>query len=773
MSTRPRFAPVTAVIVHCSLYSLFIALAVAYSLASPLYESTDELRHFRYVRHLIVYRSLPVQRPDVPRAQSHHPPLYYTLGALVSGWVPIAQEVYYEPTVNPYWAYRYWEVSDDNKNQYLHGDEVEQFGKLPYLYGVALAVYAVRWMTVLIGAGVVWLTYRIGREILPDQPALAVGGAALVAFNPQFVYLSGAINNDIPAALCGAAVLLVCVRLARDGPSVRTDVTLGILYGLALLTKFHLLALLPLIGLAYLVAAWPTRVPPHTLPHSHTPNWRTSLMQTVRGILIILGLAALISGWWFWRNQALYGDPTGMSKVNELWAGRPAAGNWGVILQSLPYLWSSLWGRFGYGQVPLPQPIYQVMLVFCVLALAGYLLPRRGSLPLGAMLLLGATSLIFVAVVSYYILIQPAGAMGRFLFPGLPAFALLLCLGLSRFFPRRLTWVASLVVTVGMAALAVYALAGVLAPAFARPRPLTEAEIEAVPNPTNVEFGDAGPPPWRGVARLLGYRVMPTVVEPGDTVNVTLYWQTLTRPDHNYTVFVHLLSEVGTMVAQRDTYPGLGRYPTTAWERGVAFADTYRVHIPETAYTPDVGYIQVGMYLPDGPRLTTPDGRDALRLATVEIRPRSSPLEGELRGVNPLGVNFGDQVVLAGYTLDRRVVQPGETIRLTLYWQALAPMETNYSVLAHVLGTENQVWASDDGWPADGSAPTGLWKPDQVIEDVRNLTVGLTTPPNFYDIEVGLYASGGDRLPVVAEDGHWLDSRVLLSKIRVVSKPTD
>jgi hypothetical protein len=53
---------------------------------------------------------------------------------------------------------------------------------------------------------------------------------------------------------------------------------------------------------------------------------------------------------------------------------------------------------------------------------------------------------------------------------------------------------------------------------------------------------------------------------------------------------------------------------------------------------------------------------------------------------------------------------------------------------------------------------------------VRNLTVGLTTPPNFYDIEVGLYASGGDRLPVVAEDGHWLDSRVLLSRIRVVDE---
>jgi len=780
VSTRTRLAPVAAVIVHCSLYSLFIALAIAYSLASPLYESTDELRHFRYVRHLVVHRSLPVQRPDAPRAQSHHPPLYYTLGALVSEWVPVAQEVYYEPPINPYWAYRYWEVSDDNKNQYLHGDdELFQEGSF---HGVALAVYVVRWMTVLIGAGVVWLTYRIGHEVFPDQPALAVGGAALVAFNPQFVYLSGAVNNDILAALCSAAVLLVCVRLVRDGPSVRTDLTIGVLYGAGILTKSHLLALLGLIELAYVLAVWPARARTPTLPHSHTPNWRAFL----RGNLVVMGLALLISGWWFWRNQVLYGEPTGFRRVTELWGVRDPLESWGTLVVELPYAWSSLWGRFGYGQVPLPDGVYRGLAFVAAAGVMGLILlvcrlarhHIRSAIPNSQLLLLLTDVLLFVAVLFAYILVSPAGAMGRFLFPCLPAFALLLLVGLSQFFPRCLTWAASLVVTVGMAALAVYALVGVLAPAFARPHPLTESEIEVVPNPTSVEFCDAGIPPCggdkRGIARLLGYQVTPTVVEPGGTVDVTLYWQTLARTDKNYAVFVHLLSEVGTMVAQRDTYPGLGRYPTTAWESGVAFADTYRVRVSETAYAPDVGYIQVGIYLPDGPRLTTPDGRDALRLATVEIRPRPtpllSPLEGGGRGVNPLNVNFGDQAALAGYTLDRRVVRPGETIRLTLYWRALAPTETNYRVFAHILGVENQVWANSDGQPAGGAAPTNQWQPGQVVKDMRDLTVGLTTPPDFYDIEVGLYAPGGDRLPVIAEDGHWLDSRVLLSKIRVVDE---
>jgi len=734
----------------------YLVLAVSYSLASPPYEPTDELRHFRYVRHIIAYHSLPVQQADAPRAQSHHPPLYYTLGAMVSWWVPVEQEVYYEPPANRYWGYQYWEVGDDNKNQYLHRDD-ERF---PF-HGVTLAIYVVRCLTILIGGGVVWLTYRLGREILPDRAALAVSASATVAFNPQFLYLSGAINNDIAAALWGAAVLLVCTRLIRQGPRLYIDVTMGIIYGLALLTKFHLLALLVPIGLAYLMAARHPRPHPSTQPFSHAFDWRTF----VRGMLITLGLAALISGWWFWRNYALYGDPTGMRKVNELWAGRPAWENLWTIRQSLPYLWSSLWGRFGYGQVPMPQVIYQGALGFCLAALAGYLIPRRGSLPHGTFLL-AFTPFTFTTIVCYYILIQPAGAMGRFLFPALPAFAVLLSAGLNRFLPPsmnsghrcRLARMMGLAVSSGMATLAVYALTVVLAPAFARPHPLTQLEIEAAPNPTSIDFAPSAGSE-QSVARLLGYKVAPDIVEPGDTVDVTIYWQALARSDQDYAVFVHLLSEVGTMVAQRDTYPGLGRYPTTVWEPGTAFADTYRVQIPETAYAPDGGYIQVGMYLPDGPRLTTSDGCDALRLVTVEIQPRP----GELP--NPLNANFDDQATLVGYEMDRRVAHPGNTIRLTLFWRAQAPIDRDYRLFAHVLGVENRVWANADSPP---TPPTSQWQPGEIVEDVRDLTIGLTAPPDFYDIEVGIYPPGGSRLPVVAEDGHWFDNRVLLSKIRVV-----
>jgi hypothetical protein len=191
------------------------------------------------------------------------------------------------------------------------------------------------------------------------------------------------------------------------------------------------------------------------------------------------------------------------------------------------------------------------------------------------------------------------------------------------------------------------------------------------------------------------------------------------------------------------------------------------VDIPETAYSPDVGYIQVGMYDPEGPRLTTSEGQGALRLADVQVQPRP----GEVP--NPVKVIFGGKVILAGYELDRRVVRPGETIHLTLYWRARKEMKKDYRVFAHVLGVGDQVWAQDDGHPKGGNPPTSEWVRRELIVEVRELTVGLTTPPGFYDIEVGWYDAHAQRLMVRGENDQWLDNRALLSKILVQDGQSD
>ena len=81
--------------------ALFIALSLGIVFINPLFESTDELRHYRFVRILVTEQRLPVQGEEPLRAQSHHPPLYYATSALLSAWVPSNHTGLFDIPLNP------------------------------------------------------------------------------------------------------------------------------------------------------------------------------------------------------------------------------------------------------------------------------------------------------------------------------------------------------------------------------------------------------------------------------------------------------------------------------------------------------------------------------------------------------------------------------------------------------------------------------------------------------------------------------------------------
>ena len=236
--------------------------------------------------------------------------------------------------------------------------------------------------------------------------------------------MSGAINNDVMAALAGAAVTLASVRLLRDEQGLRSrwGIILGVLFGLALLSKSNLAAMIVSIEFALTWVAWRKK------------QWRHWLYAN----LLLVSFTMLVSGWWFLRNQMLYGEPTGFQRLTELWGVRDPSQSLGVAIFELPYLWTSLWGRFGYGQVPLPQLIYDILWWLAVFAAAGLLIPiflrqKNEIREYGVYLVLLLLNVaLFFAVIFNYLLVSPAGPMGRFFFPALPSLALLLFYGLSR-----------------------------------------------------------------------------------------------------------------------------------------------------------------------------------------------------------------------------------------------------------------------------------------------------------------------------------------------------
>ena len=336
---------------------LYLVLGAAYSVVNPIFESPDESLNYANIRFMVDERRLPVLAPDEP-TKAHHPPLYYALGALLTWWVPDENFTAIAERVNPFWIYEVGEPGVDNKNLYLHDPALEGF---PYR-DVALGVHVVRWFSLALGAGTLLCVYGISRELFSRQPALVVSSVALVAFNPMFLYISTSVHDDALANLVAASMLYVTARLLVRGPTMHRAVWLGLLAGLALLTKLTCLLILPTVGLALL---WS----PQT--GGERDRWRNA--ARIGGTIACLAL--VIGGWWFVRNQILYGEPTSMERQIEAWGGtRDDAPSLLAAARELGFLYDSFWGAFGYGQIPMPTWAYGFPRLLGLLAVGGLLL---------------------------------------------------------------------------------------------------------------------------------------------------------------------------------------------------------------------------------------------------------------------------------------------------------------------------------------------------------------------------------------------------------------
>lgn len=127
------------------------------------------------------------------------------------------------------------------------------------------------------------------------------------------------------------------------------------------------------------------------------------------------------------------------------------------------------------------------------------------------------------------------------------------------------------------------------------------------------------------VARLVGHDLLlPVEVTAGTTLPLTLTWESRRISEVDYTVFVHLTDAEGRPVAQSDSQPQQGAYPTSFWRMGERLQDPYLLEIPADV-RPGEYDLRVGMYfLETGERLPLlgRDGRvlgDSISLGRVRL----------------------------------------------------------------------------------------------------------------------------------------------------------
>lgn len=714
---RPQWLVVTA----------FLILAGLYNLATPIFEAPDESFHFFVIQHIREGRGLPVQGAPgeaLYEQEGSQPPLYYLAGALLTAWIDTTDaraHLRENPQAN------LGDPADPgNKNRYVHTPG-EAF---PYR-DTPLAVRVLRVFSTVLGAIVVACTGAIARRVRPDAPGLAVFASAIVAFTPQFVFISAAVNNDNAINALAAIALVLLARAWQGDRSARNGLALALVAGLATLAKLGGVILLAFVCAVLVYLGWTRR------------EWQWGK----RSLAIVLLSAALIGGWWYARNLQLYGDLTGLSAMLAI-VGRRAL-SVPELVAELPGLWLSAWGVFGWFNALLPDPVY---LAYTLLSIAGALgglialsrarFSRRSIEPIAGLLLWSV--LVTVGVLRWTS--TTLGSQGRLLFPAAPALAILLALGLSQWFGRYRR-VARRAMVLAMLVAAVWAPINAIAPGYALPRKIALDDVPADIGRLNLDFN--------GEIRLIGGSVTPADAAPGDMVTVTLYWQALRKPGREYMVAIKLLGRGLDLIGHEDAYHGAGTYPSDMWQAGEVLADPYRIRISEAAMTPTRVRVEVGLrdrttrqpVVVTGKSGERYDGSvyvDEMRLGAHE--PIADPQIA-------LDYRIGEAIVLAGY--ERPQIAPdGQSIIFRLHWRAVSTPAGDYTVFAHLVDSQGRLIGQRDNPPFDGDYPTSWWRPGETFVEERRIRPLHSPSEDAARILVGLYTPlDVTRLPVRDANG--------------------
>ena len=691
-----------------ALLLLFLALGVVYALVTPPFENPDEASHFLYLHNLASSGQLPVIEDratmfDSLSLQRHHPPLYYLIGAaLVAGIDRSDVGELLQP--NPFATVGV--VSPVNANAWLH----------PLAQAESSALFAVRLLRifgVLLGMGTVWLVYRAGRA-LGGTEAAGLASGLLVAVLPGFLFISASISNDtLITFLSSAALVLLLETWQARRFDWRRGLLLGLIVGSAALTKINGLALIAVIGLWALLALVSRRFPARAL---------------IGPLLLAGGIAVLISGWWYLRNLALYGDPLAMEATLRVWGRGSIPPSW----EEASGVWDSFWMVLGQFNVRGPDWFYR--LYAPALTLTGLCLTlwaaRRRRIDGRLTVFLAGTALIVVIMLAAATLRMNV-SQGRLLYPALAALGPLLAVGL-----RRMTLPA-----VTAFALGPLILAAVTAPLLVvRAYPGAQA-VSQLPASATVMDADVN-----GLT-LIAADWPAAPLHTGDALDVSVYLRGANAGNPFLTLrAVHPATQ--EVLGSVNVYPGM--QPMNAGNDGM-FEAALRLPITGNVTEPAQLQLLFGWEAPGATaadpsqRLTMQAGgteTDTIRLDGPVLLPDQRPSAAP---AITSGAVFGGTIRLDGLTLDAA----DESLTAALYWTPVRPLETDFTLTLGVMGADGQVLAQADG-PVAGY-PTSAWVDSVPFSETRMLALprplaaGDTLFLGWYD------PRDGARLPVTAE----------------------
>jgi hypothetical protein len=116
----------------------------------------------------------------------------------------------------------------------------------------------------------------------------------------------------------------------------------------------------------------------------------------------------------------------------------------------------------------------------------------------------------------------------------------------------------------------------------------------------------------------------------------------------------------------------------------------------------------------------------------------------------PEAIDLGGQIRLIGSEVAPSLVKAGDSLTVTLIWQAMRTPAANYTVFVHLRNAAGKTVAQADRPPQAGTYLTAFWDAGETIVDAHPALIPDNLPVGDYTVVVGLYRlDTGERLSIV------------------------
>jgi hypothetical protein len=164
---------------------------------------------------------------------------------------------------------------------------------------------------------------------------------------------------------------------------------------------------------------------------------------------------------------------------------------------------------------------------------------------------------------------------------------------------------------------------------------------------------------------------------------------------------------------------------------------------------------------------------DEQAIGSLQLQLYQTPLAFQ-EGMVGSGIKLGPGLELVGYRLepeDSATVAPGHRMLLTLYWRALVPVDTDYTVFVHFADSAEQIWGQHDGQPVGGTFLTTGWSPGQIVVDQHTIEIDPEAPAGRYRLMVGMYdGANAERLTISSPIEAMDEDRIVLETIELTAQ---